>query len=186
VRNSTQRRFVLGFLAVGTATIVILIASITGAAGFQIKHSTETGNGSQDSAQFLVHWEQTGQLSGAVPRRVPGLLSAAVGAPTVLPGFNAREMLNPGTGGHSALVWTFSETVGIPVSTEIELQFTVHYTVGGTPAVFLTTVYLETQGGAIVRTLTYTIYFDAGTAAAVNFVSGLEVAQVCAAVGTCP
>jgi len=186
VKGSTQRRCVLGFLVIGGAAIVLLIASITGAAGFKITHSTETGNGSKSSAQFLVHWEQTGQLAGAVPRRVPGLLSAAVATPTVLPGINGREMVNPGTAGHTALEWTFAEAVGIPVSTEIELQFTVHYTVAGTPTVFETTVYLETQAGAIVRALTFTVYFDAGTAAAVDFVSGFEVAQVCVAVGTCP
>jgi len=164
----------------------MVIATITGAAGFQIGHSTESASGSQDSATFLVHWQQTGQLTGTIPFRVPGLLSGTVATPTVLPAGNRREMLNPGTAGHTALEWTFQETVGIPTSTEIELRFTVVYTVGTTTTTFVTTVYLETQATAIGVAYTYTLYFDSGTAAAVNFGSGFEVAQVCVSVGTCP
>ena len=185
-KHSSQRRFALGFLAVGGAALVIAVATVTGAVPLRITHANETANGSQSSAEFLVHWQQTGEMTGAIPAAVPALLSGAVGAPTVLPGANARETINPGTARHTALLWTFDETVGITTSTEIEVQFTVDYTVGTTPAKFSTTVYLETQAAAIVRTLTFTLYFDAGTAAAVEFSSGLEVAQVCTAVGTCP
>lgn len=184
--HASQRRSVLGFVAVGAAALVISIATVTGAVSLHITGSTETANGSQDSAQFLVHWQQTGQIYGAVPAAVPTLWSGAVGTPTVLPGASSRGMINAGTAGHTALEWRFSETVGISVSTEIELDFTVHYTIGTTASTFSTTIYLETQAAAIVRTLTYTLYFDAGTTAAVDFASELEVAQVCAAVGTCP
>jgi len=186
VRHSSQRRYTLGFLTVGAAALVIIIATLSGAAPIKITSSKETASGSRDSATFLLHWQQTGQLEGAVPARVPVLLSGTPATPTVLPGVNQREMMNPGTAGHTALEWTFEETVGIPTSTEIEIQFTVHYTVGTTTTTFSTTVYLETQAAAIVRTLTYTMYFDAGTAATVDFASGFEVAQVCTAVGTCP
>jgi len=186
MRKPSQRRYALGFLGIGGAAIVIVVATLTGAAPIRITHSTETASGSADSAIFLLHWEQTGELEGAVRTPVPALLSGTAATPTVLPAANDRYQLNPGTSGHTALEWTFQETVGVPISTEIELQFSVQYTVGTTTTTFSTTVYLETQAAAIVRTFTYTVYFDAGTAAAVNFGSGLEVAQVCSAVGSCP
>jgi len=165
---------------------VVAAALVVGAVSFHITRSTETAGGVSSSTQFLVHWQQTGSESGTVPGRLPLQLSGTVAGPTVLPRANSRFLLNPGTRGHEAMEWLLSETVGMSVSTEMELTFVVHYTVGTTATTFSGTFYVETQPIAITVTETYTVFFDTGHATGVTFDSQLQISQACAAVGTCP
>ncbi|MCI4366051.1 MAG: hypothetical protein L3K10_08385 [Thermoplasmata archaeon] len=163
-----------------------LTLGLTGAVSFQVTRSGETLAGEQAPTQFLTHWQQVGSLSGVIPNRVPPPWSGVVGFPSRLPRASATERINGVTPGHIALLWVFNETPGIAASLEIEVTFHVHYLVGVVANTATITVYLETQRRGLFLPLTFTAYWDTGQAAGVTFVSQLEVAQACAAIGVCP
>jgi hypothetical protein len=182
-RSTPHRR---RWIAVGA--LVVAALAFGGAAGLhlQVTHSTETVAGLQAPARFLNHWQQVGSETGVVGAPVPRLWSGVVGAPTRLSRFPTTYRIDAATSGDLALLWVFNETVGIPTSTEIEIEFQIHYLVGVTATVASIKVFVETQRGALAGTLSFTVDWDSGHAAGVTFVDQLQVTQACVAVGTCP
>ena len=175
-------------LTAGEVVVVLVLAgsAFVGALTFRITASGETANGVRTSTEFLTHWQQTGSQSGNVPFVVPAGLSTIAAAPTRLGAGSTRYMANAGVAGDIAVVWVFSETVGMAVNTEIELGFVAHYLVGTTATSVSTTLYVETQAAAIGATNAYTIYYDTGQTTGVTYETQFEISQVCSAVGTCP
>ncbi len=94
--------------------------------------------------------------------------------------------MRAGVSGHHAASWTFNETVGIALSTEIVIEYTVSYVLGAVPHTATGSVFVETQRRGLPGPLTFTLYWDSGTLAAVTIISLLEVSQVCPAIGVCP
>ena len=182
-RKSRRKGLTAGPLV---AFVLIAVIALAAALTFRITLSTETVSGVQTPTHFLTNWQQTGSQAGNVPGFVPAILSANPAAPTRLPAGSARYMANAGVAGHIAVVWVFSETVGMAVNTEIELSFVAHYLVVATATAVSVTLYIETQAAAIGATNTYTIYYDTGVAAGITYQSQFSLSQVCTAVGTCP
>ncbi len=179
----TRRFAALASIAAG----LFLLATVAAAAvSLTIGHSNETFAGEENPTTFLTHWQETGSLQGTTPRPAPTVLSVASATPTVLPTANTAYLVATGAAGDEAAEWTFQETSGIAANLEIELQFTVHDTVGGTAASHAYTVYVETQAVAVGGALTFTLYWDGGATTGVTLVSQYEVSQACVGVGTCP
>jgi hypothetical protein len=165
---------------------IIVTTVVVGAVSFQVSRSPETASGVQNTAQFLLHFQEAGGAIGRTPARLPTLLSTVVTAPTRLPGFSAARLLNAGVRGDFAATWVFHETAGITVNTEIELRFQITYQFGAAVSTYLVTSYVETQAAVIAGTLTFTVYWDSAHLVGVTVHSQLELSQVCAAVGACP
>lgn len=174
----------LPMVALAIATAAILGAGA--AVSLQVTHSTESASGLSNHGDFLTHFQQIGSTSSTTPNPAPAVLSAAAATPTVLAGASASYLVDVGVAGHQAADFLFQETVGIALSTEVELRFQVTYVIGATTTTFAGTAYVETQAAAPGATLTFNIYWDSGQAAGVTLQSQLEVSQVCSAVGTCP
>jgi hypothetical protein len=164
-----------GLVASAFAIGFVFAAGITFTTG-----GAENGLGSSHTTTSPAWWSETSVGIGTqgVP---PTTLSSAVGTPTVLAAASASYDINTGTAGDWVHFWKFQETTGAPTSTELELQFTV---VESSTTV-QTTAYVETQTTAPGSTLTFTVYYDLGSAT-VTLNSVVEVAQTCSAVGTCP
>jgi hypothetical protein len=184
-RRADSRRWA-PTLGEAVAIAVIVGSALVAAASLRFIASPETASGEGNMGQFLAYWEQVGTAAASTPNPLPPVLSAAMAAPTVLPGASAALLVDTGVHRDVALTWTFQETVGAAPNTELELNFQVQYLLVGVPTVFSTTVYLETQAAAIGAPLTFTIYWDSGVASGVTFQSQLELSQACSAVGTCP
>lgn len=167
------------------AAALVLTSGLV-AASFVVHSTSGEAGGVRTPAEFLTDWQQTGVASSVTPAPVPVALSSAVGAPTRLPMAAASFALDAGVAGHSALEWTFSETVGMAVNQEVELAFVIHYAVGGVPDTVSLTLYVESQATAIAAALTFDLYWDAGAAAGVAFVSESQISQGCVALGSCP
>ena len=169
------------------ALVVLLVVSgFAAAASFQIRAIPESLGAVTSSTEFLTHWQFEGVAVGATPNPPPRVWSAVVTAPTRLPRASAAALLNIGAAGHAAAAWTFNETVGMPVSTEVVVSYTVVYVVAGVTHTATGSVYIESQRAAPAGPLTFTVYWDSGHPTGVTLVSLLEVSQVCPAVGTCP
>ncbi|HTS32455.1 MAG TPA: hypothetical protein VMI55_00745 [Thermoplasmata archaeon] len=163
-----------------------VVGGLVLAASFQIRSSPEELGAVVSPTDFLTHWQFVGSAAATTPLPTPRLWSANPATPTRLGFASASALIDAGTAGHVATVWTFNETVGIAASTEIELAFTVHYTVGGVAHSVAVTVYIETSPRALRGTLTFSAYWDSGGTAAVTFGSQFVLSQVCSAVGSCP
>lgn len=166
---------ITAFLTAGGLAASLTVASTTGGAG-----------GVQDGSAFMIHWQQNGVASAAIPNPVPGAASQAVVTPTRLPGAGLSFRLNAAVVGHQAVEWSFTESVGMPVNQEVEIAFAVQYSVGGVSHSGGGMVYLESQAAAIGAAVTYNFYWDSGAAAGITFGAETEISQACSAVGTCP
>lgn len=179
--RSRSRRWVL--LVVGlTALLAVGVVS----AAFVVQSSSGRAGGVQSGLAFLTHWQQTGVVSSTTPTPVPAALSTVVTTPTRLAAASTSYRMNAATAGHEAVEWIFSESAGGTASQEIEIQFVVEYTVGAATDTTSGSVYVESQAGAIGGTFTFDVYWDAGAALGVTFVSESEISQACSSVGTCP
>jgi hypothetical protein len=172
--------------AAGGGTIAVLVVTGLVAGSLVVSGNTGTGGGVQSPASFLAHFQETGVLAATTPAPVPVVLSAVLAAPSRLPAAGGAYLADAGVAGHLAIEWTFSETVGIAISQELEVSLNLEYDVGAVTHTSSLTVYAETQAVAIGGTLTFDLYWDAGAATGITFVSQAEIVQACAAVGTCP
>ncbi len=179
-RRSRRRLLVLGLVALLAGVGLIL------GVPFRVGSSPEELGAVVSPTEFLTHWQFVGSAAGTTPLAAPRVWSASAATPTRLGRVSASALIDAGVGGDAAVVWTFNETVGMAVSTELELAFTVHYTVGGTAHTAADTVYVETSALALTGTVTFSVYWDSGGTAAVTFGSQFVLSQACAAVGTCP
>lgn len=169
-------------LAAGTILAVAALAAPTviSAGG------SENGAGAYGGQSALAYW--TWQSSGF--RSMPGglaLLSTTVGTPTLLPRVatgTTMYRINAATAGQSAVLWSFSMTTAAPLSTEIELRFVAG--TSGSPTHI--TAYVETPNPGAGAAITFSFYFDAGTAPANGFTveTAQAVALACPTVGNCP
>jgi hypothetical protein len=170
----------------GSLVTVAIVGGLVLAVSFQVRSSPEELGAVVSPTDFLSHWQFVGSATGTTPLPSPRHWSVNPAAPTRLGPFSASALIDAGAAGDAATVWTFNETVGIAASTEIELGFTVHYTVGGVVHTAADTVYIETSPRALRGTLTFSVYWDSGGTAAVTFGSQFVLSQVCSAVGSCP
>jgi hypothetical protein len=179
--NMTRRRWWLL-----SGLVVALFAIGTVSAAFVIQNSTGAAGGVQNGSAFLAHWQQTGVVSSATPVPVPAALSTVAATPTRLPNGAIPYRMDAAARGDPAVEWIFSETTGIAVNQEIEIDFDVEFTLGGATHTATGSVYLESQAAAIGAALTFDLYWDSGAATGITFVSESQISQACAAVGTCP
>jgi hypothetical protein len=173
--------FAAAALMIGVFTAGFVIGSIT------ISSNSETGNGDYTGATALSYWTETSVGLSGPPGALPTTLSGTVGTPTVLAGASGNYGVNTVVSGDTEQFFRFSETTSAPVSTEVEVSFTINTGSGsGTNAV--TTVYIETQTSAPGSTLVFTLYYDLGSAASANIIlnSAQQTSVQCSAVGTCP
>jgi len=179
-----RRRLVWG------GTIVALLA-ITGgwvmAASFSITNgSTETGAGSYHGTTSLAWWSEASVGVGTQPGTLPTALSVTAATPTVLPAAGTNYAINTPTAGDVVHFWKFTEANTAPVSTELELQFTV--STGAGPTVTQVTVYVESQATAPATAQTFVLFYDLGSPSSgtITLNSVTEIGQQCASVGSCP
>ncbi|MGC2788831.1 MAG: hypothetical protein WA547_02080 [Thermoplasmata archaeon] len=170
------------------AAVIALTVAVGGfAASLTFAHSTGDVGGIGATSPFLSGWQQTGVAASATPDPVPTPMSATVTVPTRLPATAGSLSVSAGgVAGHQALEWTFTETVGIPVNEEIELDLSIQYTAGAVSHNLTETAFLETQAGALGASLVFNLYWDAGAPAGITFGAESEISQVCSGVGTCP
>lgn len=168
-------------LLMGVFAAGFVFASIT------ISSTSETGNGNYTGASALAYWSESSVGLAGAPGTLPSTLSGSVSAPTVLAGSNASYGITTVAAGDTEQFFKFSETASAPTSTELEVVFTVN-TGSGAGTTVVSTVYVETQSTAPSSTLTFTLYYDLGSAASANIVlnSAQQTSQQCSAVGTCP
>lgn len=175
-----QRRLAVGFTVVAL-TLVGAFAAGVGVARLTIVSGSESGSGSLEPTSAVTWWSEQAVAIDLIPLTAPTNVSAAVGAPTVLPGTNATLALGPTTAGHAAMRWDFVEKTA-PSSTEFVLALTLVNATTGATTVW--TGYLSTQGNA-TATLTFSLFVDRGlTAGPLRAAS--EVVQQCASTGSCP
>ncbi len=157
------------------------------AASFQVTNSTtETGGGNYHATNSIAYWTETAVGVSTQPGTLPTALSTTVGTPTVLAAAATNYAVNTPTLNDLAHYWKFSEATTAPVSTEVELQFTV--STGVSPTITQVTVYVETQTTAPGAAITFTLFYDLGSAASgtITLNAVTEISQQCGSVGTCP
>ncbi|MCI4342004.1 MAG: hypothetical protein L3K11_06525 [Thermoplasmata archaeon] len=183
LRFNVPRRLVFSVVSLLLAVFSIgfVIGSIT------INSGTETGNGNYTGATALNYWSESSVGLAGAPGALPSALSQSVAAPTVLAGASASYGVNTQTAGDTEQFFKFAETSAAPVNTEVEVVFTVN-TGAGAGSTTTVTVFVETQSSAPGSTLTFTLYYDLGSAASANLIlnNAQQVSQQCSAVGTCP
>lgn len=147
---------------------------------------SEAGNGNFESTTSLAWWTQASVGLAATPGTVPTAISSTVGTPTVLAGSSQSYMANTGTAGDVAHFFKMTENTGAPASTELEIVITV--STGSTPSVNTIPLFVESQASPPGSALTFTIYYDLGSASSATVVlnSVQQISQQCASVGVCP
>jgi hypothetical protein len=173
-----------GWLVLAALAIVAVVGIAT--AAYVIQSNSGAAGGVQNGSAFLSHWQQTAVVSTTTPARVPAALSTTVGAPTRLPATSTPYRVDAATAGDPAAEWVFVESTGIGLNLEIEVEYTVQYTLGAVAHTASGTVYLESQAAAPGADLTFELYWDSGSAAAIELVTESEISQACSAVGSCP
>jgi hypothetical protein len=177
-----RRRLVWG------GTIVALLVVAGGwvmASTFTINlGSTETGSGAYHPTAALAWWTEASVGVGTQPGTLPTVLSAASATPTVLPAAGTNYAINTPTAGDVVHFWKFTEATTAPVSTELELQFTISSGLGVAQA----TAFVESQATAPATAQTFVLFYDLGSPATgtITLISVTEIGQQCSAVGSCP
>ena len=172
------------------ATALAMAAVIGGwtvAASFTISQgNTETGSGAYHGTSSITYWTETSVGVGSEPSTLPTVLSTTVATPTTLAGATANYAVNAPTATDVVHFWKFTEAAGAPVSTELELQFTV--STGAVPTITQITSYVETQATSPGAAIVFVIYYDLGSPSAgtITLNSVTQISQQCSAVGTCP
>ncbi len=171
--------------------VAIVLAVITFGSGFALGASLAVTNGGGENGSGVYHtgtnspawWSESAVGFNLVPSGL-STLSATVGAPTVLATSSSSYAINAPIVGDWGHYWKLQETSSATINTELELKFQVA-TGGG--AYSTRTVYLETQSTAPASTLTFTTWFDLGSASAGPTANNVVVVWlVCSAIGTCP
>jgi hypothetical protein len=187
---STERTRRLTRRTVWIATALAMAAVIGGwtvAAAFTVQQgNTETGGGAYHGTSSLTYWTETSVGVGSEPSTLPAVISTTVGTPTVLGGAAANYAVNTPVATDVVHFWKFTEAAGAPVSTELELQFTV--STGAGPTITQVTSFVETQATSPGAAIVFTIYYDLGSPASgtITLNSVTEISQTCSAVGNCP
>lgn len=147
---------------------------------------TESANGNYETTSSISWWTQSTVGLAAFPSGSPTTLSATATGPTVLGPSAQNYGINAGTAGDVAHYFKMTESTTAPVSTELEIVFSV--STGASPTVTTVTVFLETQTAAPSTAVTYTLYYDLGSAASASIVlnSVQQISQQCSSVGSCP
>ena len=169
--------------------IATTLAAITFAVGFGAAASlvisagtAENGGGASHATNALTYWTEANVGVGGQPAVLPTTLSTTVGTPTVLAAAGTNYAINTPTAGDIVHFWKFTEATTAPVSTELELQFTV-----SGASTLQSTVYIETQATAPATAQTFVLYYDLGApGTTITINSVLQIVQTCSAVGTCP
>ena len=177
---------------IGVATIV---AMVTFGAGFALASLTvsnstgSTGNGNYLSDSSLAYWGLSATnptTVGVAPSGGLTAVSTTLATPSQLNG-GGGTLYSVGTvtTGDIVQILRFSETTSAPLSTEVEINFSISTGSGLTT----TTAYIETQASAPGSTLTYSFYLDAGSAASssvmINY--AIQISQQCSVLDTtCP
>lgn len=176
--------------AVYLATAVALAAFVGGyamAGALTIATgSPEGANGNYETTNGITWWTQSSVGLASTPGTVPTQLASSAASPTVLASAGQAYMANTGTSNDVAHFFKMTEATAAPTGTELEITFSV--STGTTPVVTTLTVYVETQASAPASALTFTIYYDLGSASSASIVlnSVQQISQQCGAVGTCP
>jgi len=156
------------------------------AASFAVNQgAVETGSGAYHGTAALTYWTET--TAGVTTQAgTPAVLSAIMATPTVLPAAGISYGVNAPTLNDVTHFWKFTEATTSPVSTELELEFTVSS--GAVPVITLVTVYIQTQAVIPGTAVTFTLFYDLGSASSgtITLNSVTEISQQCGAVGTCP
>jgi len=188
--STTDRTRRLTRRTVWIATAVAMAAVIGGwtvAASFSVQNgNTETGGGAYHGTSALTYWTESSVGVGSQPSPLPTALSTTVATPTVLAAAAANYAVNAPTATDVVHFWKFTESAGAPVSTELELQFTV--STGAVPVITQVTAYVETQATSPGAAIVFVLYYDLGSPSAgtITLNSVTEISQGCTAVGTCP
>jgi hypothetical protein len=173
------------------AVLVAIAVTVTGfgvAAGLSTQvtlGTSETGQGAFVTEHPLAYWTWQSTQLGTVPAVVPAAVSLVARTPTVLPRAVGRSyMINAGTAGQTAVLWTFAEQVAAPRSTELMITFSD----GLVGAVSTITAYVETSARAPLVAVDFVFYWDAGAFSPTGLsIESLTVTvAACAAIGTCP
>ncbi len=167
-----------------TLTVVAVVGLVS--AAFVIQSTSGSANGVQSGSAFLTHWQQTAVLSTATPFGALPELSTTAAAPTRLAAASAAYRLDAATARDVAVEWVFTESIGIGTNLEIEMVYSVAYTLAGTTHTVSGTAYLESPATAPGVADTFDLYWDAGVATGVTFGAESEISQACSAVGACP
>jgi hypothetical protein len=169
-------------VAIALATSAFVAGLASGGAISIMLGPAELGAGTGGSGTPVVWWGQQGVDLTTVPGTVPPVASLNASAPTVLTSSNQSYLLAPGTAGHVAVRWSFTELVSAPTSTELEVYLAVtNQSVG----ISTYTIFVETQTVTQTSPLAISFYFDAGTSL-IGLRDVLEVTQQCGSVGSCP
>lgn len=164
--------FVGGYAMAGALTIA------TGA--------SESANGNYEATNSISWWTQSSVGIATTPGTVPTQLGSTATTATTLGSANASYMANTGTANDVAHFFKMTESTSAPTGTELKITFSV--STGSTPVMTTVTVYVTTQATAPSSALTFTIYYDLGSASSTSIVlnSVQQISQVCASPGTCP
>jgi hypothetical protein len=150
-----------------------------------VTSSSRTGAGAQVGGGNLAYWVQVDfDNETTVPAGTVTSLSTTVGSPTSLAATATTYGVDATTHGDAAVRWNFTETTSAPVSTEVELTFTI--ATGTNFAKTTEKVYLETRATAPGAPITFSLLYDVGSTTAPVLDSSLEISQQCSSVGTCP
>jgi len=188
VTNQREKRFPRRTVYVATAfTLLAVVAGFGLAASFTITNGPAiNGGGEYHATNSIAWWTEASAGVAIIQTPVPATLSANVAAPTVLAGAATSYSVNAATANDVGQYWRFTEATTAVVNTELEIAFTV--STGAVPTVTTQIAYVETQAAAPGAAITFTIYYDLGSAATATITlnSVSELAQQCSAVGTCP
>jgi hypothetical protein len=188
VTTNSGRRFPRRTVYVATAfTLLAVIAGFGLAASFTVTQGPAiTGGGVYHATNSIAWWTEASAGVAVIQTPVPTTLSGTATAPTVLAGAASSYAVAAATANDIGQYWKFTESAGAPISTELEIAFTV--STGATPAVTTTIIFLESQTTSPTGALTFTIFYDLGSPASgtITLNSVSELSQECSAVGTCP
>jgi hypothetical protein len=173
-----------GWLVIGIVAALLVTGLAVGS--FVIRGNSGGAGGEQNPASPLPDFPETGVAASTTTAPLPVVLSILPATPTRLAAAATSYLLDAGTVGDQAVAWTFSEAVGIPANQELEVAFSVQYDVAAVAHSAQVKVYVETQATLPRVAVAFTLYWDAGAATGITFVSEAEIAEACSAVGTCP
>jgi len=171
--------------AIAVATLLGVVGGFTLGAATQVtKGPVENSQGAFVSQQGTVYWTWQATILMAIPTPVPAAASTVVTAPTGLPAGGTSWVINPSTAGAESVRWEFHEGTTTPASTELEFRFVAGLN-GPSSSI---RVYLESQAAVPGATVTYYLYWDAGTfpPASLTIESMQVTVLACTSVGHCP
>jgi hypothetical protein len=169
-------------VAVGVALSAI---GISMGLGSQVSEgASETGQGAVVTEHPLTYWTWHATLLGTIPTPAPRLVSIAKALPSLLPRFPRSYTLNAAVAGQTSVAWSFQQTTGAPLTTELMITFVD----GLTSPTSTIVAYVETGIRLLGVATTFTFYWDAGTFApgSLSIETMTATVQACTAIGVCP